>query len=99
VFLSDHVAEVDADANSDAAFFGEVRIAFGHRELYFGRTAHGIDDALELRQQPVPGILYGAAPVLADLRLNQLPKMGLEPFVRSLLIRPHQARIPRHVGG
>jgi hypothetical protein len=53
------------------------------------------------RTQPIgrPGSLYGAAPVLADLRLNQLPKVRLEPLMRPFLIRPHQARIPRHVGG
>ena len=25
-------------------------------------------------------------------------EMSLEPFVRALLIRPHQARVPGHVG-
>src|SRR5580704_14519526 len=25
--------------------------------------------------------------------------MGLEPLVRPLLIAPHQARVPRHIGG
>ena len=46
-----------------------------------------------------PGILHYSAPVLGDLRLDQLPEVGPEPFVRSLLIRAHQARVPRHVGG
>jgi hypothetical protein len=37
--------------------------------------------------------------VLRDLRLNQLAEMRLEPLVRALLIRPHEARVPRHIGG
>jgi hypothetical protein len=37
--------------------------------------------------------------VLADLRIDQLAEMRLEPLVRAFLIRPHQARIPRHIGG
>ena len=39
------------------------------------------------------------APVLVDLRIDQLLEVRLEPFVRPLLIHPHQARIPRYVGG
>jgi hypothetical protein len=37
--------------------------------------------------------------VLGDLRLDQLPEVRLEPFVRAFLIRPHHARITGHVGG
>jgi hypothetical protein len=37
--------------------------------------------------------------MLADLRLNQLAEVRLEPLMRPLLIRAHQARVPRHVGG
>jgi hypothetical protein len=38
-------------------------------------------------------------PMLLDLRLNELREVRLEPLVRALLIRAHQARVPRHVGG
>jgi hypothetical protein len=34
-----------------------------------------------------------------DLGIDEFPEMGFQPFVRPLLIRPHQARIPRNVGG
>jgi hypothetical protein len=37
--------------------------------------------------------------VVPDLRIDQLPELRLEPLVRPLLIRPHQARITGHVGG
>ena len=53
----------------------------------------------KFRQQAVAGVLDDPAPVLLDLRIDQLPEMRLEPFVRPLLIRAHQARVPRHVGG
>ena len=39
------------------------------------------------------------APVLGDLRIDQLPEMPFEPLVRPLLIGSPQARIPRHIGG
>ena len=37
--------------------------------------------------------------MFVDLLLNQLSEMGLEPFVRAFLVRPHQARVARHIGG
>jgi hypothetical protein len=37
--------------------------------------------------------------VLGDFRLDQLPEMRSEPRVRPFLIRSHQARVSRHVGG
>jgi hypothetical protein len=37
--------------------------------------------------------------MLADLRVDELAAMRLETFVRAFLIRAHQARIARHIGG
>ena len=34
-----------------------------------------------------------------DLRVDELAAMRLEAFVRAFLIRAHQARIARHIGG
>jgi hypothetical protein len=37
--------------------------------------------------------------VLLDLRVNELPEMRSEPFVRPFLVRTHQARVAGHIGG
>ena len=37
--------------------------------------------------------------MLADLRVDELAAMRLEAFVRAFLVRAHQARIARHIGG
>jgi hypothetical protein len=37
--------------------------------------------------------------MLSGFRINQLAEMGFKTFVRALLIRSHQAGVPRHVGG
>ena len=50
-------------------------------------------------KKPSPVFFTIAAPVLRDLRIDQLPEVRLEPLVRPLLIRTHQARVPGHVGG
>jgi len=98
VAIGDHVAEIDPDAKTQAALLGEVQIAVGHRALNFTRTAHRVDDAGEFRQHAVAGGLDDPAMMLADLRIEQLDKMRLEPLVRAFLIGTHQARIARHIG-
>jgi len=37
--------------------------------------------------------------VLCDLRLDQFAQMRPEAFVRTFLVRAHQARVTRHIGG
>jgi hypothetical protein len=75
------------------------RIAFGHPSLHLGGAPNSIHDTGKLRQHSVAGILHDAATVLRDLRIDQLTEMGLEPFVRPLLVRTHQARVAGHIGG
>ena len=99
LLLGDHVAEVDADAKLDP-FVGRDRcIAFGHAALQFHRAAHRIHDARKFRQQAVAGVFDHAAAMLGNLRIYQLGEVRPEPLVRAFLIRPHQARIARHIGG
>jgi hypothetical protein len=89
VFLGDHVAEVDPDAKPDPPLLGRLGLAVSHPALQLHGAAHRINHALELRQEPVAGVLYDAAPVLSDLRIDQLSQVGFEPLVRPLLIRTH----------
>jgi hypothetical protein len=99
VLLSDYVAEVHPNAESDALVFGRFGIALSHPALDLDGTAHSINNARKLSKETVAGILDDAAAVLRDLRVDQLLEMRLQPLVRPLLIRAHQARIAGHVGG
>ena len=67
--------------------------------MYLGGAAHRVDDVGEFHQHSVVSGLDDAAVMLGDLRVNQLPAVRLEAFEHALLIRPHHARIARHVGG
>ena len=78
---------------------GVPAFALGHPPLHLNGAPDGVNHARELGQEAVAGVLHDPAPVLSDLRINQLPEVRFEPLVGPLLIRPHQARIPRHVGG
>jgi hypothetical protein len=99
VLLGNYVAEIDADPELDPLLWRGGGVPIGHRPLNLHRAPHGIHHALELGKEPIAGVLYDPAPVLGDLRIDQVPEVRLEPLVGPLLICPHQARVPRHVGG
>jgi hypothetical protein len=99
VTVNDDVTEIDPDPEPDLAVLGHTGFAIDHRPLQLGGTAHRVDDAREFHQHPVVGRLYDAAGMLADLRVDELAAMRLKALVRAFLVRAHQTRIPRHIGG
>src|SRR6516164_8441531 len=99
VFFDNYVAEVDANAEPDPPLLGHLRLAVDHPALDLGRTAHCVDDTAKFGEQAVAGVLHGPATVLFDLWVNELTEMSFEAFVRALLVRAHQPRITRYVGG
>jgi hypothetical protein len=99
VALDDHIAEIDADAQFDAAVRRDTSVPLGYRLLHRDRAAHRIDDAGKFHQQAVAGGLDDAAVVLGDFRIEQLAAQRFEAFVRAFLVRPRQPRVPCHIGG
>ena len=99
VVLDDYVAKIDSDAEHDAAVLGRIRVALAHAVLTGDGRTHRVDNAGELREQPVAGGLDHASPVLGDARFNQFGKMGGQRCQCPFLVVPHQPRIARDVGG
>jgi hypothetical protein len=99
VAVNDHVAEIDADAQLNAVVRRDAAVPVGHRLLHLDRATHRIDGAGKLHQQAVASGLDDAAMVLGDLWIEEFAAQRFEAFERALLIRPHQPRIPRHIGG
>jgi hypothetical protein len=64
--FDDDIAEIDADAQFDAALRHNAGVPSGHRLLHRDRAAHRIDDASELHQQAIARGLDDAAVVLGD---------------------------------
>jgi hypothetical protein len=89
VLLNDHVTEVDADAEVNSPLWQGSLIALGHPALDLNGAPDGIDHAGELGKEAVAGVLNDPAPVLGCLRIDELPEVGLEPLVRSLLVPAH----------
>src|SRR5439155_11610421 len=77
VALDNHIPEIDAEAQFDAAVRRAVSVALGHRLLHRDRAVHRIDDAGKFHQQAVAGGLGprarpgDAAPVLGDFWINE----------------------------
>src|SRR5208337_3767172 len=79
--VDDDVAEVDADAELDAAVLRQVGIAQGHCRLDLDDAAHRADHAGKLQQEPIAGRLYDPAAMLGDLRINEFRAERLQPAI------------------
>jgi hypothetical protein len=99
VAFDDHVAEIDADAQLDPAGRRDTSIPPGHCLRHRDHAAHRIDDAHKFHQHAVAGGLDDAAMMFADFPIEELAAQRFEAFERALLVRSHQPRIPRHIGG
>jgi hypothetical protein len=99
VLLDNHVAEIDPNPKSDALVLGRFGVANCHSTLDLRSTAYCVHDTGKFGKQAVAGVLYDPAPVLFDLRLNELSEMGFEAFVCPLLISTHQPRVAGHISG
>jgi hypothetical protein len=66
VLFDDDIADVNADAKFDPPDLRHVGISFGHAALNFDGASHGVDDAGELNESAVPGILDDATVMLSD---------------------------------
>ena len=86
VGLLDDVAEMNADAELDAAIFRHADVAFDHAGLKLDRAAHRIDHAAEFGEKPVAGALDDTPAVRRDRGINQLAAQGSEARQRSVFI-------------
>ena len=72
VALLDHVAEVNADPEHDAAIFGHTHVTLDHGVLNFDLAADGVDDAAEVDDRAVAGALDYAPVMDGDRRIDQV---------------------------
>ncbi len=99
VALLDDVAQMDADAELDAALRRQAGVALDDRVLDLDRAAHGVDDAAELDQGAVARALHDAAVVKRDRGIDQIAAQRPQPRQRALLIRTGEPAEPDPVGG
>src|SRR5262245_8792725 len=94
-----NVTNIDADPKLDTFVNRHVRISIGHTPLNINGTAHRVDDADELHQNPVAGCLDDTAPVLRDLRVHQFFAMHFEIVKSALFVDAHEAAVTGNIAG
>src|ERR1700737_3372763 len=91
------IADIDPHPELDAAIGRHIGISLRRLALHFDGATYRVDDARKLDKQAVARSLDDATAMFLDFGVGQLAPKRLQPRERPFLIRPHQARIPRHV--
>ena len=91
VALLDNVAQMDADAELDAALGRKAGVALDHAVLHLDGAAHGVDNASELDEDAVARPLDDAAVMQGDGGVDQIAAERSQPRKRPLLVGSRQA--------
>ena len=99
VAFLDHVAQMDADPELDAAVLRHAGIALDHAVLHLDGAAHGVHHAAELDQRSIPCALDHAPVVHGDGRIDQVAAQCPQPCQGTIFVRAGEPAVPDHVGG
>ena len=97
VALLDHIAEMDADAELDAALGRKAGVALDHAVLHLDGAAHGIDHAAELDEVPVTGALDDAPVMRGDGGIDQIAAQPAETRQCAILVGASEPAVPHHI--
>ena len=91
-----HVADVNSNAEVDAAVGRETGVRFGQGRLRIHRALHRIHGAPKLRKDTVARRVGYAAPMVPNEPIEDRPTLG-QPPERADLIGAHEAAIAFHI--
>ena len=98
VGLLDHVADMNADAELDAALGRQAGVALDEAVLHLDRAAHSVDHAAELDENAVAGALDDAPVMSGDGRVDQIAAQPAEARQGAVLVRAGEPAVADHVG-
>ena len=98
VAFLDHIAQMDADPELDAAVLRHAGIALDHAVLHLDGAAHGIDHAAELDERSVAGAFDDAPVVHRDGRIDQVAAQCPHPRQGAVLVARSQPAEADDVG-
>ena len=99
VALLDDVAEVDADAEFDAALGRQAGVALDHAVLHFDRATHGVDDAAKLGENAVAGALDHPPVVHGDGGIDEVAAQRPQARQRAVFVGAGETAEADDVGG
>ena len=86
VLFLDHIAEVDADTEFDAALRRQPSVALDHAILDFNRAAHGVDHRAKLDNCPIAGALDDAAAMHGNDWVDEIAAQRPKPRKQAILV-------------
>ena len=97
VFVDDNITDVNPDAEFDPLVLRHIDILFGHAALNFVGTSHGVDQAGELNEGAVPGILDYASVMFSDFGIEKRLSESFQLRQRAFFVDPYQAARARDI--
>ena len=97
VLFDNNITDVNADAKFDPLVLRHIDILFGHAALNFVGAAYGIDDAGELNESAVPGILDDASVMISDFGIKKRLSQSFQLRQRAFFVDPYQAARARDI--
>ena len=97
VALLDYVAQMDADAEFDAALGRQASVALDHAVLYLDGAAHGVDHATKFDKRAIACPLHDAAVMHGDGRIDQVASERPQSRQCAVLVRTGESAISDHI--
>ena len=98
VALLDDVAEMNADAELDAALGRQAGVALDQAVLHFDGAAHRVDHAAELDEAAVAGALDDPPMMRGDGGVDQVAPEPPKARERAILVRSREPAVADHIG-
>ncbi len=98
VALLDDVAQMNADAELDAALGRQSGVALDEAVLHLDRAAHRVDHAAKLDQAPVAGALDDPPAMGGDGGVDQVASQAPKAREGAILVRSREPAIADDIG-
>src|SRR5207302_7673306 len=97
IIFDDNITDVNADAKFDPLDLRYVDILLGHAALNFDGTSHGVEDAGELNESAVAGILDDAPAIISDFGIKKRLPKSFQLRQGAFFVDPYQAARARDI--